>query len=500
MIKINKKFFVLVVCVTILFSILSAYYFFKTVQEDKSISFVDFRVYYYAGFGLEEGLDIYNSKESYFIYKYSPIFALVMSLIKFCTVEPCDALIAWYLILYISFILSLYLIKEILFKQGPIEKLNLFDFVPLLFIFRYLILINFIHTYMPRDWPLIVKIFDIILLYGIGPLYMFSLLFTYVPVPQSEAVRNFVPRNLAARLINTVKAWGNTHKNNLNWQYLIIMIISVLFVLRFLALNIDRAQINIVILLFILFFTYYFVKKRDILAGIYLGIAIVFKLTPTLFLIYLLFKRRVKCFISSVSAFTLLLIIPSFRWGIKRNVDLLIGWTGVLKRTLPVEYLQHKNQSLMAMICRFFSKNSNISIIKLNEVRLTGLTLLIYGLCIFLLIYLIIRKSKISEKKQVIYDISLFFIAMTVLSPVGTKATFIYTLFPAVVLIKETFDRQLKDRRLNLGLVIYVLLIYLNSSDIIGDFSITLHQYSLMTISLIILFCLTVYGKFNIRY
>jgi hypothetical protein len=66
---------------------------------------------------------------------------------------------------------------------------------------------------------------------------------------------------------------------------------------------------------------------------------------------------------------------------------------------------------------------------------------------------------------------------------------------PIALLIKRSFARELKDRFVNIGLVAYISLIYLNSSDIIGDFSITLHKYSLMTFCLLILFLLTAYGK-----
>ena len=40
--------------------------------------------------------------------------------------------------------------------------MHFFDIVPFLFMFRYLMLINF-HPLLPADWPMLVKAFDIIL-------------------------------------------------------------------------------------------------------------------------------------------------------------------------------------------------------------------------------------------------------------------------------------------------------------------------------------------------
>jgi len=277
------------------------------------------------------------------------------------------------------------------------------------------------------------------------------------------------------------------------------MTAAILFVLRFLILNIDRAQANILVLLLLLYFTYYLIKRNDTLAGIYLGIGMIFKLTPVIFLVYLAFKKRFKALFVSVATFGALLFIPSFRWGLKRNAELIAEWAGVLGMTFPSEYLQHKNQSLMAAISRLFSGNSDIAIAGLEGTCLTGLIAAIYAGFMFVLIYCVMRKSREmpDADTEALYDLALFFTAMTVLSPVGTKATFIYILLPVALLIKEAFDRKLKDKVLDIGLLSYVGLVYLNSSDIIGKLSVTLHKYSLMTVSLLLIFSLTVYAKFR---
>lgn len=460
--RIDKQFFVLFLFIFLVFLAASIYYYHNAIQEDGSISWLDFRVYYYAGFGLEAGSDIYSIEHGYFSYKYAPVFAVIMSVMRFSNTTMVDALRVWYLILFGSFVVSVYLVKEILFYK-PREAMRFFDITPLLFVFRYLFLTNFILPYTPRDWPLFIRVYDVILLYALFPLYMVNLLF--------------------------MRKAENGEKR------LLIMALSVLFILRFAILNIDRAQINIVILLFVLFFVYSVIKKRDIAAGIYLGVAVVIKLTPAIFVLYLLAKKKFKAFFSSLATFGALLFIPSFKVGFERNSGLVIGWINALKETVPSEYLQHKNQSLMAAISRFFSENSDVALIGLRDHYLWSLIAIVYAVFLSALVFAVIKNGNVPANERLICDFSLFFAAMTLLSPVGTKTTFVYLLLPIAFLIREAFRRKLKDKFLNIGLLAYVSLVYLNSGDIVGGFSIVLHKYSFMTFCIAIIIALLVYVK-----
>ena len=477
-IRLDKKFLALFIVISIIFLLASIYYYHKTVQPDDSISWTDFRVYFYAGFRLAmPEADIYDESHGYFRYKYSPIFALIMSVIKFSTITPPGALRVWYFILFVAFLVSIYLVKEILAGSGTYTPFRFFNIVPFLFIFRYLILINFVHSYFPREWPAVIRIFDMILLYGLGPMYLLRLFFA--PLKENTAWKSLI-------------SLKNPERN-----YLIIMLVAILFILRFLVLNIDRSQVNIIILMLLLFFSYCLVNKKEASAGIYLGIAIAFKLTPVIFLIYLLFKKKLKALFSAIVTFAALLILPVFRWGIEHNKELINGWLGALGATLPSEYIQHKNQSLMAAISRLFSGNSDIALLNLSQAHLTALIMCVYAIFLITLVYIIVKSVRRPEGEAVIYDLALFFAVMTVLSPVGTKTTFVYMILPLGLLIKEAFSAGLKNKVINMGLLAYVSLVYLNSSDIIGDLSVTLHKYSLMTLSILIVYALTAYAKFR---
>ncbi|MBN1353310.1 MAG: hypothetical protein JW994_01390, partial [Candidatus Omnitrophica bacterium] len=224
----DRNFLLLFIAVFIIFFIASLYYYHKSVQPDDSISWVDFRVYYYAGLRLGINADIYEDTDIYFIYKYSPIFALAMSVIRFSTVTPKAALRVWYVILFIAFILSLYLVKRILLSSGkypclPVKNyrfpgLDFFDIVPALFAIRYLGIINFIHSYSLDGWPAFLKIYDKLFFYVLGPAYLLSLFVT-----REENVNYSAHANLKDRLKSFYPA--------------AILGFTVFFILRFLILN-----------------------------------------------------------------------------------------------------------------------------------------------------------------------------------------------------------------------------------------------------------------------
>ena len=466
---IDKKFLALFLIITSVFLIASVYYYHKTVQEDTSMSWVDFRAYYSAGAGLEAGMNIYDMGSGYFVYKYAPVFALAISVIKLTAITPAYALGVWYLILFLSFVVCAYLTKEMLFFPAPPRGIRFFDVIPLLFAFRYLVLINFLSSYLPSQWPAFIKVYDFTMLYLLVPAYALSLFYVS---PERRASEKSSDKN-----------------------YLITMALSLLFILRFLILNVDRAQVNILILMLLLFFAYYLMNGKDTLSGVYLGIAAVIKLTPAIFLVLLLLKKRFKAAISAIAVFAALLFIPCFKWGVSANSKMLSDWFGVLKDTLPSEYLQHKNQSLMAAISRLFSVNSDVSLLKFDGIYLTWIVVFAYAVFMLTTAYAAMKKSRDSGRETGLWDLALFFLAMTILSPVGTKTTFVYILLPVTLLVREALRRRLADRFINAGLLAYVSLVYLNSSDIIGNFSTVLHKYSLMTFCILIIFALTVYAK-----
>lgn len=465
MIRLDRRFLILFVAVFLIFLICAVYYYHKTVQPQNDISYVDFKIFWKAGFRVQMNRNIYELGDGYLVYKYSPVFAVTMSTFRLMNnASAAQALCAWYVVLFVSFIISLYAVKEILYDNPHCNSPtpDFFAIVPLLFIFRYFIVVNFIPD-APHSWPLFIKLCDK-LVYLAGIAYMISLFFT--------------------------------RKNALVNDYLKIVALAVLANMSFVTLNIDRAQVNILILALLLLFARSLVKGRDLTSGVYLGAATAIKIFPAIFLIYLVCKRRFKAFFSSVFVLLIFLFIPSVRWGLKHNIEVLKDWAGLLRTTFPIEYIDSKNQSLLSMTARFFSKESDVSIIGLDPRYQPIVIAIVYIIFLSVLIYAVTKKKKGADGSEgTIYDISLFFIAMTILSPICSKTNFVYALLPVGLLAKEAFRRGLKDRYINFGILAYAVPAYLISPTVVGNFAVLLNKYSIMTFCFLILFSVTIYAK-----
>ncbi|MHC4391698.1 MAG: glycosyltransferase family 87 protein [Planctomycetota bacterium] len=95
-------------------------------------------------------------------------------------------------------------------------------------------------------------------------------------------------------------------------------------------------------------------------AGLLLGLAVVFKATPLLFVLYFVYKRRWRTVAFAIIGIGLFLfVLPGIALGFGRNLTLLRGWTDQM--LLPV--LEgggalaggHLNQSLVGQVTRLFT-------------------------------------------------------------------------------------------------------------------------------------------------
>jgi len=462
--KFQYKFAALLILVTIIFAITCFYYYNRSVQEDGSISWVDFRVYYYAGLNLQDGADIYHRSDGFFIYKYSPVFALSMSVLKSLNKSTTSfALVIWYIVLFVCTLVSLYYIKETVFGNGAKkERLGPLDLMPMFFIIRYMVVPSLVKAYVPSEWPPALNVLDWMLVFLV-PLYVIGLSFH-----NSSSVKK---------------------------RECLVLLIAFSLCARFLVHNIDRGQVNLLIMALLCLFIYYFLHRRDALAGVYLGTAVAIKLTPVLFILYMLARKRFRACISALLTFTALLLIPSLKWGVEKNINMLSRWVMSLRATIPTERLIYKNQSLMSMLSRFFYSESDIAITGLSAHQLSILVSAVYVLFLAGLLYFVFRKKLSRDNENTVYDLAIFLTAMIIISPVGTRTTFIHALLPCALLVKEVFSRKFKDKVLNTALASYAVLIYINTSDVLGHISVKLHEYSLMTWCIILLVGLLLYVK-----
>jgi alpha-1,2-mannosyltransferase len=134
--------------------------------------------------------------------------------------------------------------------------------------------------------------------------------------------------------------------------------LTVLLALRPLEGDLVHGNVNLFILLTVVLAVYALSRGWDVAAGLSLALGIACKITPALFLPYLVWKRAWKALAAATVGLALwLLVVPSFQLGWQRNWEGLTSWLDgmVLPFLVKNEITsEHQNQSLPGLLERTF--------------------------------------------------------------------------------------------------------------------------------------------------
>jgi hypothetical protein len=139
------------------------------------------------------------------------------------------------------------------------------------------------------------------------------------------------------------------------WAKALVVLLS----LRPIIGDLIHGNVNLFILFLVMEGLYAFHKGRPARGGLFLALAIACKVTPALFLPYLVWKRAWKALAGCAAGLVLFLwVVPSCYFGWEKNQELLTSWT----RQMIVPYLvhgevtsSHENQSLPGVAQRLLT-------------------------------------------------------------------------------------------------------------------------------------------------
>jgi hypothetical protein len=140
--------------------------------------------------------------------------------------------------------------------------------------------------------------------------------------------------------------------------------LAVVLSLRPIEGDLVHGNVNLLILFLVVASLHAFCHRRDTLAGLLLGLSIACKLTPALFLPYLIWKRAWKTLIASgFGLIVFVLLIPSLAFGWRNNLDYLQSWHQqmIAPYAAGVVSSEHKNQSLPGLLHRILSDEPSFS-------------------------------------------------------------------------------------------------------------------------------------------
>lgn len=145
-----------------------------------------------------------------------------------------------------------------------------------------------------------------------------------------------------------------------------VLIAAGIFGIRPIISDLQHANLNIFMMIWVALAWAYFLSGKDLLAGAFVALAIVTKVTPALLLVYFLYKRQWKvCFGTAIGLALVFLVIPSLYVGFSKNIELHRNWYHMLAEP----YARHgwatieiANQSLYGVLLRILSNAGLLTI------------------------------------------------------------------------------------------------------------------------------------------
>ncbi len=251
-----------------------------------------------------------------------------------------------------------------------------------------------------------------------------------------------------------------------------LYVLTIFFGSKFLVREITLGQTDFLILLFIFLFISFSDKKKNILAGLFLSLAVMIKPTSLVFVPYLLYKKKFKPVVYLGIFCLLFLLTPSFIYGFSGNLNLLHGWKTVMSASSPPLLAVDMNQSIFAFFYRLltpFPYHVNVL-----ELKFTLVSFLIYVCILALFIFLLFlnRRSGSSDGNIVNHgegiEYALLLIFMALFSPLGWFQNYSSAVLGIMILINYVFETGLKDRFIIIVLVLFFILVDLINFELVG--------------------------------
>ncbi|UCD54847.1 MAG: DUF2029 domain-containing protein [Candidatus Omnitrophota bacterium] len=279
-------------------------------------------------------------------------------------------------------------------------------------------------------------------------------------------------------------------------EMIFLYIFPALFTLRFILLTLDCGQVGIIIFALIVLGLYFLREKKDMLTGALMGLSIMFKYTPAVFLPYFIFKNKVKLVILIMIFIMLYCVIPATYTGMDKQIDSIKNWFPFITETsfYRGSWYDNKNQSLFSLVLRYFTKDSPYRVSVAGLTFNQGLMItFILGTVIYLLI--IFPGKDYDFRRPVEY--SLLFIFMVLFNPNAWMHNFVAFIFAYMTLFYYLIKVNFKDK-ITLALVaLSFTLMTLMSETFVGDNLETLsEELSSVTIGALILMFLLFRLKF----
>lgn len=211
---------------------------------------------------------------------------------------------------------------------------------------------------------------------------------------------------------------------------------------RFLLGNLDRLQINMVILAACLLAASWIVRGRAVAGGALIGFAAAVKVLPIFFLPYFAWKRWWRALGAALATGALASTAPALVYGWERFVAYARHWLALSAGSWPV---RKGNQSVYAMVDRLYTHDAIVW--SAAHKRLTAsndpvVAAIVYGLLAVVVVLFLRatrRGGRAPESAGVTMEVAIVLCVTVLFAPLAWKHYFVFLLLGQLVLWRAAF-------------------------------------------------------------
>lgn len=272
------------------------------------------------------------------------------------------------------------------------------------------------------------------------------------------------------------------------------VLVPVILCYRFILGNFDHLQVNIAIFACAIAGLYWHARRRELAAGVLLGLAAALKVFPVLFVPYFLYRRRWRVAAATTAAAATFSVSPMLIYGWPRFIDYVGAW----RQAVAVGWGVGKmNQSVYAMLDRAVGhgiRPGNVPVLDVlpdsgdPHVRVAMMAvfagLAAAGCWLF-------RGREAADSPASLAEYSVVFIVSALFGPLTWKAFLVVLLCPCMLLVGLLRRGQLAAgarRGIVAALAVYFLLSGLTTPGVLGKrLAGTLEMLSVTTLATLVL-------------
>lgn len=242
--------------------------------------------------------------------------------------------------------------------------------------------------------------------------------------------------------------------------------------------DLQHGNINILILFLVMAALRLFSRDRTFLCGMLIGLAVVIKVTPGLFLPYFLYKRQWRTLVGAALGGVLALVIPAMVLGWQHNIDMHVAWFDQMIRPYAlegkIEYTDHINQSLPGVFFRFVTESPGVNqsselgyaYINVLSLDVDTAKLILRGMLLAMLAWMaIVCRSPTGDRRdwRLACEFSLIVIGMLLFSERSWKHHYVTMTLPFAVMVAHGYlsDPPAWLRRIIQAVIIFALVMML---------------------------------------